>query len=181
MDTKSLERYINKVVEEACAAEGRKNDVRYEYKIIENILVFAIKSQYIRVRRRIEYRLMRNLKKNFGLEFNLVYPNPMHEGVEGLWEGAIIDTFPWSQGVDPNNSFMRIIIFGKQYTLRSVYGIYEHEEEYNAVPYLNELKKHGYDYEQNQSWSVFEDAFKQAFNKTPYDGFLEMLKKYRDT
>ena len=62
--------YLSELAESA-KAENRPNDVRYQYIIIGNDLLFVIKSQYQMVRRRIEDRLLRNLKRNVGLRCEL--------------------------------------------------------------------------------------------------------------
>ena len=70
MDTQNLENYINKCIADACTSTSKKNDVRYQYRIIGNHLLFAIKSRYQDVKTRVEFRLLNNLQKNFGLDFN---------------------------------------------------------------------------------------------------------------
>lgn len=66
---KALVSYINKVIEDACKAENRPNDVKYFAYIIDGDNLFVeVKSQYLRVVRRIYYRLNRNIPKNFKMK-----------------------------------------------------------------------------------------------------------------
>ena len=66
---KALVSYINKVIEDACKAEDRPNDVTYFAYVIDGDNLFVeVKSQYLRVVRRIYYRLNRNIPKNFKMK-----------------------------------------------------------------------------------------------------------------
>lgn len=66
---KALVSYINKVIEDACKAENRPNDAKYFAYIIDGDNLFVeVKSQYLRVVRRIYYRLNRNIPKNFKMK-----------------------------------------------------------------------------------------------------------------
>lgn len=66
---KALVSYINKVIEDACKAENRPNDVTYFAYVIDGDNLFVeVKSQYLRVVRRIYYRLNRNIPKNFKMK-----------------------------------------------------------------------------------------------------------------
>lgn len=66
---KALVSYINKVIEDACKAENRPNDVKYFAYVIDGDNLFVeVKSQYLRVVRRIYYRLNRNIPKNFKMK-----------------------------------------------------------------------------------------------------------------
>lgn len=66
---KALVSYINKVIEDACKAENRPNDVKYFAYIIDGDNLFVeVSSQYLRVVRRIYYRLNRNIPKNFKMK-----------------------------------------------------------------------------------------------------------------
>lgn len=66
----AVDNYVKKVIFDACKAENRPNDVKYKFCIIEDNVVMDLKSNYLRVIRRIEYRLKNNLPKNFGLKYN---------------------------------------------------------------------------------------------------------------
>lgn len=66
---KALVSYINKVIEDACKAEDRPNDVKYFAYIIDGDNLFIeLKSKYARVIRRVRYRLKKNLYKNFKIK-----------------------------------------------------------------------------------------------------------------
>ena len=65
----SLLRYIDKIIHDSCVTEERdEKHVSYHAAIIDNTaLLFVLKCPWLRVTRRILYRLSNNLKKNFGL------------------------------------------------------------------------------------------------------------------
>lgn len=160
----SLLYYIDKVIAESAKAENRPNDVRYQYIIIGNDLLFVIKSQYQKVRRRIEYRLLRNLKRNFGLRFNLI---------DGVFSNSKYGIY---EGIDPNRSFMEWDFFKQKVTIFYCNGIRPNEEL--GLNHLEVLKKNGFDYSRDKNWSMFEKAYEKAYGELPVTGFLKMQKKY---
>lgn len=65
---KRLRSYIEKVIADACKSEKRPNDVTFDAFIIDNTaLLLILHCEYLRVQRRVYYRLSRNLPKHFGL------------------------------------------------------------------------------------------------------------------
>ena len=118
--------YLSELAESA-KAENRPNDVRYQYIIIGNDLLFVIKSQYQKVRRRIEYRLLRNLKRNFGLRFNLI---------DGVFSNSKYGIY---EGIDPNRSFMEWDFF---YSRDKNWSMFEkaYEKAYGELPVTGFLK-----------------------------------------
>jgi len=175
MDTQNLEKYINKCIADACTSTSKKNDVRYQYRIIGNHLLFAIKSRYQDVKIRVEFRLLNNLQKNFGLDFNLVYPDPLHESSD-CFEVAKFDLYP--DGIDPNHSIDVWTVFGKKYTIRAFAGIRPYEEE--ALVHLNKLGEHGYDYMADDTisaWEKFKAAYEAAYGMTPMQGYKAVEKE----
>lgn len=155
--------YLSELAESA-KAENRPNDVRYQYIIIGNDLLFVIKSQYQKVRRRIEYRLLRNLERNFGLRFNLI-DGDFSNSKYGIYEG-----------IDPNRSFMEWDFFKQKVTIFYCNGIRPNEEL--GLNHLEVLKKNGFDYSRDKNWSMFEKAYEKAYGELPVTGFLKMQKKY---
>lgn len=172
--------YIEKVINEAALTEQRPNDVQYQFLIIENDLLFAIKSNYQRVRRRIEYRLLNNLKRNFGLRFNLVYPDSLSENHDCFRESAY-RAYDSGNCIDANNAFMEWNCFGHNMIITSCYGLRSHNEL--GLPHLNKLLEFGYDYTKssdNKNWTKFETAYEQAYGEIPLIGFLKMKKAYEE-
>lgn len=109
--------YIDKVCAESAASEGRQNDVKWQFCFIGNYMIFAMKTGYIRVYRRIMYRLQNNIEKNFKVFFK-----PIPNGNEFLaWDDKFkgFDFFPIENGIDPNFSFTDWNIFGEYGTLRA--------------------------------------------------------------
>lgn len=96
---KDLKHYIDMVIEDACKAENRNNDVKYQYCIIQNNLVLVLRTHYRRVLSRIEYRLKRNVTKNFGLIYDR--------------------NFDIYDGIDFNYSIAEWNVFGKNMTVRT--------------------------------------------------------------
>ena len=178
----NVRQYIEKVIQEACDSEKRPNDVKFEYQVLpDKTLLFSIKTQYLRVQRRVIYRLHKNLKKNFGLTFNQLYPDPIRMDSE-IREEAVYDLYPVSQGVDPNHSCLPITVFGKRYTIRSLYGIRPDEEL--GMPHLTKLKEHGFDFEANyppeKVWEIFIKAYIDAYGDPPMKEALVQKKYYQD-
>lgn len=179
MDIKNLEKYINKCIADACASTNKENDVRYQYRIIGNHLLFAIKSRYQDVKTRVEFRLLNNLQKNFGLDFNLVYPDPLHEN-RACFDATKFDLYP--DGIDPNDSIDVWTVFGKKYTIRTFAGNRPYEED--AIEHLNKLREHGYDYLTDNcisSWEKFKAAYEAAYGMTPMQGYEAVEKELMTT
>ena len=170
MDVNKLKQYIDRVIDEACKSEGRENKVRYQACLIDNNLIFAFKCRYIRVRKKIEYRLLKNLKKNFGLDFSLVMSDPLHERPDVL-EATKFDLFPISCGVDPNYSVAEWTVFGKKYLIRSFERKHLNPFVRNDSgregfrKHLQAMKDHGYDYREKHSWSDYEQAYEAAYGE----------------
>jgi len=180
---KNVESYINKVIEDACRSEDRHNDVEFDYQVLpDRVLLFSIRTKYLRVQRRVLYRLHKNFEKNFGLRFNLIYPDPCRCGIAGIREEATYDILPISQGLDPNYSCLRITVFGKHYILRSLYGIRPDGEL--GMPHLNKLMEHGFDFEAKyppeEEWDIFVKAYIDAYGDPPMKGALDQEKYYQD-
>lgn len=158
-----------------CKRENRPNDVQYEYYIIGNNILFAIKSKYMRVRKYIEGRMLNDLKKK-GITFHLVYPDPMHENFV-CWKASKFDLYETNNGVDPNHSFDIWRPFnGKyEYTIRCYHGIRPIEEDPRV--HLNRLKEFGFDYEVDKEWDKFEQAYKDAYGISPLEYVTEEYVK----
>lgn len=72
---KGIRKYVDKCFTDAFCAEGREIcPYTFEYVLVKNTdgvfqMFSIIKCKYDRVRRRVEYRLANNLKKNFGIHY----------------------------------------------------------------------------------------------------------------
>lgn len=63
-----IRKYIEKVIDDACKSENRQNDVTFDAFIIDSTDILVIlHCKYMRVTRRVRYRLERNILRNFGL------------------------------------------------------------------------------------------------------------------
>lgn len=176
-----IKKYIDLCIEQSCEAEGRENDVRYWYKIINDELLFFIRTKYNRVKRRIIHRMLRNLPKNFGLTFTLVYPYAVKEGMEYL-EKRVYDIMSIDTGIDPNYAIDLWKIDGQGWVIRSAYGNHPDDGELNAMKHLNALKEHGYDYmkiEDRKDWKKFYDAFFAVYGMTPFDMSQQIWKEHK--
>lgn len=171
-----LERYIERCISDACKAEQRENDVKYIYRIIGDHLVFAISSKYKKVRNRIEYRLLHNLKKNFGYAFNLVHPSPYEESTE-CWKSGIFSISEISD-IDPMHAIDVLELWdGKKFILCSIYGNRPADEL--VENHISKLKAHGFSYNDNKaSWDNFVSSYKDAYGMTPMKGFIMVYKEY---
>ena len=69
-----LRRYIEKVIAGACKSENRPNDVTFDAFIVDNTaLLLILHCKYQRVQRRVYYRILNNVPKNFGLSIVDIY------------------------------------------------------------------------------------------------------------
>ncbi len=155
--------YLSELSESA-KAENRPNDVQYQYIIIGNDLLFVIKSKYQKVRRRIEYRLLHNLERNFGLRFNLI---------DGVFSNSKYGIY---EGIDPNRSFMEWDCFKQKVIIFYCNGIRPDGELCGS--YLKDLKKNGFDYCCDKDWNLFEVAYEKAYGELPIIAVLKMQKEY---
>ncbi len=155
--------YLSELAESA-KAENRPNDVRYQYIIIGNDILFVIKSQYQKVRRRIEYRLLRNLERNFGLRFNLI---------DGAFSNSKYGIY---EGIDPNRSFMEWDCLKQKVTIFYCNGIRSNKEL--GFHHLEVLKKNGFDYSCDKDWNLFETAYEKAYGELPIMTVLKRRKEY---
>lgn len=169
-----LENYINKCVADAAEAENRPNDVRYEYLILDKYLLFACESKYQGVTRRLFFRLLNNLPKNFGLRFNLLKPDPIH--MKDVYR-ADCPFDMYETDIDPNYSILPCTMLGYTGTISAKLG--------NCIetgtPHMEKLKEHGYDYmtRDHDEWEVFYNAYIQAYHMTPFEGWLKTRKHYQ--
>lgn len=170
---KNLDDYISRCVENACTTKGVKNDVQWDYRIIEDMLIFCISSKSRGVRILVENRLLRNLKKNFGLSFHLAYPG--HSSNDSK-ECICVSKFELRNpdDVSPNHSIDKWNVSGKSYVLTSVLGNRPVEEL--GQPHVTKLVNAGYDYD-NQSWEMFLEAYRLTYGQTPLECFLKCYKE----
>lgn len=176
--------YIDKVIVDACKAENRPNDVRYACRILNGALLFAIKTQYIRVRRRVEYRMLNNLNKNFGLSFSQVLPDAVHlsDAYQKTAAFFVTEINP-VVGINPHNSIGVWELFGKRYAICPYRFslIWSGSDPDNApLQYLETLRDcGGYDWTtdnfSNDVWESFLKAFVTVYHMTPMDYYLEQV------
>lgn len=79
--------YLEKVINDSYKAEEKENDGSFEAWLIENkALLLILHCKYLRVTRRIYYRLSRNLYKNFGLSLVTMdrSVDPAHAGIDDI-------------------------------------------------------------------------------------------------
>lgn len=171
----TLDDYIRSAIAEACYRENRPDDVQYQYRIIKNYLLFAIKSRYKRVRNHVEDQLMRYVPFKYGLKVQVVYPDPLHE--VGNHIPIIFDLFLASEGVDPNHSCDEWVVFGKKYTIRYFRGLTTASSgKENALEHLALLEKNGYRYTYGkENWEDFRQAFRKAYGRDPIDSLWKRV------
>lgn len=181
--------YIDKVIEDSCKAEDRPNDVKYEYMVIaeDKTFLFAINSKYLKVMRRVVYRLKNNFQKNFGLTFNLIYPYSANW--REFYDGNTYDLYSIDQGIDANHSCLDITVFGRKYTLRNIYGVRPDASEnpdgiWNlGIPHLNRLKEFGFDYmakyDPDEVWGIYLQAYIKAYGEPPLKMAIIQEKYYK--
>lgn len=171
----NLGKYISICIAQSFTAEKRKQtDVRYHYRIIENEVLFTIKTQYERVKRRVIWRLLNNLPKQFGLKLCLCIPDPYRCGVPETQKCGY-DVISIHTGIDANYSIDLWSIDGKVYTIRSKKG----NIEKGGTRHLERLKEHGYDYvEDRGDWNKFLLAFQSAYGMTPMQMHKVVLQQY---
>lgn len=187
VNEQALRRYIEKCITDACQTCERESDVEYDYRIIDKYLLFAIKTKYRRVRVRILYRLLHNLPKNFGLEFQAVHPWIMHESPE-CWDSLLFDVS--GDILNVRNSIGYWSIFGIPCAI-----CFRYESLHRVCPtdisdsaYCDLLRANGYvcdDEDQSansqpwaktfeEDWVRYKLAFKEAFGITPEERGLQV-------
>lgn len=110
-NTRNLRAYIEKVISDACKSESRQNDVTFDAFVIDDTALFLLlHCKYLRVQRRVYYRILNNIPKHFGLSLAYFYgmvdiPHPDYvvsdEYVEAGYTVADIKVgnkhyFPWA-------------------------------------------------------------------------------------
>ena len=92
---KRLRSYIEKAIADACKSENRPNDVTFDAFIIDNAaLLLILHCKYLRVQRRVYYRILNNVPKHFGLSIVDLYkvvdvPVPDYVAEEGYVEAGM--------------------------------------------------------------------------------------------
>ena len=180
MNYEELNKYLLKVFTESIQMENSrrknakdepikpghsKNIIVCQYVIFNDELIMEIHSNYIRVLRRIIYRLDRNLIKNFkslkGLNIQTNHPRLTNEDFK----------YDIYHAIAPHHSIARCDFFGAPSTI-TTYGIeiYYHQESTNVKPseHLQALKEHGYDYTTDsnlskENWFKYTTAVKELY------------------
>lgn len=71
-----LDYYFQTCIRDACTQENRNLDEdggqlkKYSYVVLGDYIVFTVYTKWMKVNRRVEYRLRRNLGRNFGLKIS---------------------------------------------------------------------------------------------------------------
>ena len=174
VDASALRRYVEKCAKQSAKAEHVPNDVEYEYRIIDEYILFACRSEYGKSIRRFLYRLLFNLPRNFGLYLNVVIPDP-----RGLGDAYRIDApfYLAKYGVDPNYSVLEWTVFGEPRVVCAETGNCRDR----GTPHLEKLKKYGYDCQgpSHDDWYLFKAAYEQAYGITPFEGYAACIGNTR--
>lgn len=82
-NAKQLRSYIETVISDACKSENRPNDVTFDAFLIDHkALLLLLNCKYLRVRRKVYYRIINNLNKRFGLTVVETEDMPTLEGAD---------------------------------------------------------------------------------------------------
>ncbi|MNY85844.1 hypothetical protein D3C78_20440 [compost metagenome] len=159
-----IDSYIKKVITDACVSENKPNDVTYQFGILEGTVIFVINTRYIRVKRKIQYRLQNGIPKNFDLKFN--------EGFD-----IVIGAFDLNFAIarwDVFEHFATISAFWPHNHLRPLYTNFDTSGEWVPAKHIEELAKvNGVmsKEEFHENWTGYEDGIR-GWNK-----YLEDYKK----
>lgn len=164
---KRLDRFIINTCDLYARVEQRPNDVKFQYRAIgDTYLLLAIKTEYARVRRRVENKMLKILPNTFGMILQVVYPDPMHDNPR-CYENTMFDII--ERHIDPNYTIDQWDIFGKRYFIRWFGGNYQSDDD-AGTPHLENLRNHGYDHLRDDiNWEMFRDAYKSAYGLTPFE------------
>lgn len=124
LNPQTMQSYIQKVCSEAAVSENKPDNTMFQMCIINDYVIVSIKSPYIRVSRKILYRLAKNFNQNFKsaqlkliasnkTDMRLLLADDIFDSMRGF------DVFPLSQGIDPNFSIAYWEVFGKPCSLQS--------------------------------------------------------------
>ncbi len=173
MNTNAIDRYIQKVIDDAFKAEERTNqNTQWQYRVIGSNMLFVIKCPYERVARKAVWRLLKNVPKNFGLGFHFVNDN----ATKVCYDAWNVSRFSLADEADPNFGIDAWTVFGKERVIQA-FGM----QRDSGLDYLNSLKEFGYDYmEDNVPWKTFEAAYKAVYGKTPMEDYLEQQGKNKN-
>ena len=110
-EIQNIERYILKVIDDACQAERRENRSKMQLCILDNTVMVAFRTGFDRVDRRVVYRLIKNFERNFEKEISIDNPNGrvyLHD-----WIPNTKYQLQGDDGIDPNHSIASCKILGK--------------------------------------------------------------------
>ena len=166
---KNIDRYIEKCFKEAAENEGRtleSTDYEWQYYIYnDKEIAIALWCKYKRILSRVEYRLKRNIEKNFGLTMtsNMEYPE--------------------AQGYDPNFSVCHAEITLKNGKKKRVWISHVRDEDHLGLsesnpksPYTlilelskkKELISSEDDFYKNISWSRFKELWMELYGENKF-------------
>ena len=170
-DKQKIIDYINKVCLDSCKSENRPVDVEYQFSIFrEDIFVFAVKTKYERVARRISYRLYKNFKKNFpDLIMNDVSRPVRYWNYEYDGNGHLISFY--ENVIDENFSVAEWNLFGQWGTLAYCMDdpkINPHLENEGGLNRYLYMVEHGFEpnHDYNSDvWIKFCSEYKRIFGE----------------
>lgn len=179
MNYEELNKYLLKVFNESIQMENdrrknvkdepikpghNKNIIACQYVIFNDELIMEIRSNYIRVLRRIIYRLDRNLIKNFkslkGLNIQTNHPRLTNDDYH----------YDIYYIIAPHHSIARCDFFRRPSTI-TTYGTdfyYNQVTHYEPKEHLTALKEYGFDYETDmnltkENWHKYTTAVRSIY------------------
>lgn len=164
-----IKSYIEKVISDAVRQDERKMTVDYEYAVHNGVLILAMRCTFLTVARKIIYRLEHNLTRNCKniTAISIIYLNNWRYNVNQRYHIA-----KRSDGIDPNHTIGRVTLMNCMYTIRDYMKEYS-GIAFNALPHLNKLREHGYDYTDDYTedgrtedqWNRFVNAMKECYDE----------------
>lgn len=184
LNKKNVDAYLRQCISQAYTAEGREYtedelDKGFYYVVVNNsYLVYKICTPYERVNRRVNYRMHRNFKKNFGI---VAMSNPVEANYE---VGYSLEIYPTLEVRDKNftrNAFTLKDGFRTTYVFLKDYALFINEEgkyipalvyEKIAIERLGEekfvqrLKSNENIYKEPIFYKEYVELFEKAFNSS---------------
>ena len=184
LNKKNVDAYLRQCISQAYTAEGREYtedelDKGFYYVVVNNsYLVYKICTPYERVNRKVNYRMRRNFKKNFGIE---AMSSPSEVNYEVGYSLEICSTLEvrdinFTRNVFTLNSkFRTAYVFLKDYNLFSDKEgkyipalVYEKIaiERLGEKEFVRRLKSDESIYDKPLFYKEYADLFERAFNSS---------------
>lgn len=141
----ALAGYLQKVINDSYKAEEKNNDGSAEAWLIgDKALLLILRCKYLRVTRRVYYRLAHNLYKNFGLSLVTMdrSVDPSHAGIDDITPEEIIRMAELLE-LGQDSVFEQVTIEGMYDTALGFIKI-EHPEkraDFNVEAYKDQVKQ----------------------------------------